>query len=168
MHGFQLWVNLPRARKMDEPRYQEFAPEEVPSYSLADGSQVTVIAGRSHGVQGAAQAPLYRGPLRGRASAPGPPSRTRFRPSTTRWSTSTRARSRSGPSGSGPPTWPYSETSRTADGVEAKAVDGDARWLLIAGRPLREPIVAYGPFVMSSRAEIEQAFADYRSGRLTR
>ena len=55
-----------------------------------------------------------------------------------------------------------------ADGVEAKAVDGDARWLLIAGRPLHEPIVAYGPFVMSSRAEIEQAFADYRSGRLTR
>ena len=57
MRGFQLWVNLPRARKMDDPGYQEFAPEEVPSYSLADGSQVTVIAGRSHGVQGAAQAP---------------------------------------------------------------------------------------------------------------
>ena len=168
MRGFQLWVNLPRAHKMDDPAYQEFTPEQVPRYRTEDGCEVTVIAGRSHGVDGAARAPHTEAayvdvqqPAATGFGHPIPPEHNAFiyvYEGTIEIESKRVGASNLVVLGDG----------ASRDGVEGRTTDHGARWLLISGRPLRETIVAYGPFVMNSRREIEQAFEDYRTGQLTR
>jgi quercetin 2,3-dioxygenase len=164
MEGFQLWLNLPSERKMAAPWYRDIADGEIPRLRLADGVEAKVIAGRSHGVDGAVQRertePLYLDVSL--------PAGTRFRQSL--------------PGTHNAFVYPYRGTVEVAgtaveqarmailkggdafDGVEVVATD-PARLLLIAGRPLGEPIVQYGPFVMNSQDEIFQAVRDYQSGR---
>ena len=163
MRGFQLWVNLPARDKMRAPRYQELAADRIPEVEPAAGVRAKVIAGRFAGIEGAvseiAVAPLYVD-LRleaGRAyDADVPLGHTAFvyvfEGSTTLGGQSVR-RGTLALLGEG-------------DSVRLEAGAEGAALLLIAGKPLGEPVARYGPFVMNTRAEIEQAFADYQAGRL--
>jgi redox-sensitive bicupin YhaK (pirin superfamily) len=165
MEGFQLWLNLPARDKLSEPWYRDFAAAELPRFVLANGVAATVIAGASHGVQGAvtrtATAPLYLDLHL--------PAGTRFvQPLATEHNVF--AYVYRGAARIGDQTVPAARMAvlandPAADGVAIEA-DEETRLLLIAGRPLGEPIAQYGPFVMNTPQEIHQAFADYRDGRL--
>ncbi len=165
MEGFQLWLNLPAQSKMTEPWYRDIASREIPEYVTADGVTVRVIAGASNGVAGAvARAitePLYLDvhlPAGSAYSTALPATHNAFiyvyRGTVKIGDTLVESR-RMGI---------LSNTSR-ADGVTLTAPE-DARLILIAGKPLNEPIVQYGPFVMNTQQEIHQALDDYRNGRL--
>ncbi|WP_294000194.1 pirin family protein [Sphaerotilus sp.] len=167
MEGFQLWLNLPGRDKMNAPWYRDFKADELPKFVTPEGVAVTVIAGESHGVTGAvtreATAPLYLDvhlPAGARFVQPLPASRNAFvyvyRGAVT-------------VGGQAVPVQRMAllANDAEADGVVIEAGAGaDARVLLIAGEPLKEPIVQYGPFVMNSQQEIYQALSDFRDGRL--
>jgi redox-sensitive bicupin YhaK (pirin superfamily) len=163
MSGFQLWVNLPAAQKMNPPRYQEFEPEEIPVERRVDGSEIRVIAGTTEqGTDGAvreiAVQPVYFDvtlPAGGHLDQALPEGHNAF---------------------------VYLIDGRLSiecdqllagslavlgegDHLNAQAGEEGARFLLIAGKPLNEPVARSGPFVMNSEAELRQAYADYRSGR---
>jgi redox-sensitive bicupin YhaK (pirin superfamily) len=165
MEGFQLWLNLPAGDKMREPWYRDIASNEIPEFK-GEGVTVRIIAGSSHGVAGAVQRdatePLYLdvhlqpGAL---FEQPLPALHNAllhvYRGSLDIGGTALRR----GPMailGNGPDT----------DGVLLKAGAEGARAILVAGRPLKEPIVQYGPFVMNTKEQIYQAVEDFRSGRL--
>lgn len=168
MRGFQLWLNLPAAEKMRPPAYRDITPDEIPARELADGAgDVRVIAGdlvlddavTPGPVRGGRTDPLY---LDVRL-APGGEFRHPL------------ARERNGfvyvfegSAAIGETGLPVSHAAILADGdeVRIKAGGDGARFLLIAGAPLDEPVVQYGPFVMNTREEIERALQDYRDGRL--
>ncbi|HMM54808.1 MAG TPA: pirin family protein [Candidatus Desulfobacillus sp.] len=165
MEGFQLWLNLPARDKMSAPWYRDFAANELPRFTTAAGVAVTVIAGESHGVRGAvtreATAPLYLDlnlPARARFEQPLPSGHNAFvyvyRGEITVGGDAVPARHMA-----------LLANDAGADGVAIEATT-DARALLVAGRPLGEPIAQYGPFVMNTREEIHQAMEDYRAGRL--
>jgi quercetin 2,3-dioxygenase len=162
MHGFQLWVNLPRRDKMMKPRYQELRASEIPSASSADGKvTVTVIAGESLGAKAAidTRTPIIYLHVRLAAGArfaqPVPATHNAF------------AFVVSGEATFGDRTARENDMvifDRAGDEV-AIASDGGAELLIIAGVPLNEPIARYGPFVMNTAGEIRQAMLDYQSGR---
>lgn len=164
MWGYQLWVNLPSGDKLGDPGYQDIAPERIPRVELPAGGTVRVIAGEFAGI---------RGPVSERPTQPvyldvSLPAGERFR-----WT---------------PPAG-HTVLIHGVDGefalggtpqpMKARRLavlhgDGDilvaagtapARFLVIAGRPLREPIAHYGPFVMNTNEELQQAMADYQAGR---
>jgi len=165
MEGFQLWLNLPARDKMAEPWYRDFAAGDLPRFATPDGVEVRVIAGASHGVAGAvtrdATAPLYLDvhlPAGARFGQSLPPTHNAFlyvyRGAVTIAGTAV-----------GEQRMAILANSADADGVVVEAGAAPARVLLIAGRPLNEPIAQYGPFVMNTQAEIHEALADYREGR---
>jgi quercetin 2,3-dioxygenase len=163
MEGFQLWLNLPARDKMGAPWYRDIQNAEVPEWS---GSGVTarVIAGSSHGVQGAVQRdgtePLYLD-LHLEAGAsfeqPLPESHNAFvyvyRGAITIGEQAV-------------PVQRMAILRNAGDGVRITAGSESARAILIAGKPLKEPIVQYGPFVMNTQQEIFAAVEDFRAGRL--
>jgi redox-sensitive bicupin YhaK (pirin superfamily) len=169
MWGFQLWVNLPARDKLCPPRYQDIAPEAIPEVALGDAGSARVVAGECNGVSGAVNgisvAPLYLDvTLKADAtcSLPIPSGHTAFL-----YVYEGAARVEA----------PVAEDSRNlragelgllgaGDGVRVTASSTAARFLLVAGRPLREPVARYGPFVMNTREEIVQAVDDFRNGRL--
>ena len=165
MEGFQLWLNLPAKDKMAAPWYRDFAATELPRFTTDAGVEATVIAGESHGVTGAvtreATAPLYLDlhlPAGASFSQPLPAGHNAF------------LYVYRGALQLGAATVPVRNMAILAndadsDGVTIEATT-DTRALLIAGRPLGEPIAQYGPFVMNTEQEIYQAVADYRAGRL--
>ncbi|QWP76165.1 pirin family protein [Lysobacter sp. K5869] len=166
MRGFQLWVNLPAREKMTEPKYQEFAPERIVQLTPADGVRVKLIAGQIGDV---------RGPIRQPATDP----------------VYIDVELQSGaaweyelPEGHNAFVYVYEGGVSLGDGEDARAVDaqemvvlaggstlklGDAgrgsRLIVVAGRPLREPVARYGPFVMNTKQEIMQAFVDFQEGK---
>jgi len=169
LHGFQLWVNLPQQKKMMQPRYQEIPSASIPVARTDDGLvSVRVIAGESLGARAVIETvtpimylhfTLQPG---GRVSQPVPQGYNAF------------AYVVDGEGLFG------AEGERAGDGQMVMFVaDGDEvmianpadagaplEVLLIAGVPLNEPVVRYGPFVMNTEAEIYQAVEDYRSGRM--
>ena len=167
MEGFQLWLNLPGARKMQAPWYRDFKAPELPRLRTAEGAEVTVIAGQSAGTAGAVQRevtePLYLDihlPAGAHFEQPLPASHNAF------------IYVYRGQVQLGGQTVPVQKMAILAndagsDGVRVQA-DQDSRLLLIAGRPLREPIVQYGPFVMNTKQEIYQAVSDFQSGQFAR
>ena len=163
MEGFQLWLNLPAGEKMCAPWYRDFAAAELPRFTTAGGVTVTVIAGASHGVAGAvtreATAPLYLDLhlLAGsRFAQPLPADRNAF---------IFVYRGEAAVGGTGVPAGRMAILANAGDGVVIEAAVA-SRAILVAGRPLNEPIVQYGPFVMNTQQEIQQALADYRDGTL--
>jgi quercetin 2,3-dioxygenase len=164
MEGFQLWLNLPAQSKMRAPGYRDIQSAEIPEFTTADGVKVRVIAGRSHGIDGAMRRrvtePLYLDveiPAGASFAQALPPSHNAF-------------------------VYIYRgnvEIAGTQVAVQRMAIlanDPDAdgavvtaetatRALLIAGKPLGEPIAQYGPFVMNTNDEIFQAMKDYQSGK---
>jgi quercetin 2,3-dioxygenase len=165
MEGFQLWLNLPGRDKMQAPWYRDFKQAELPRFTTPGGVAVTVIAGESQGVQGAvtrdATAPLYLDlhlPAGAAFAQPLPAEHNAF------------VYVYRGEVNMGGQRVPAQRMALLAndgggDGVVIEA-GSDARALLIAGRPLNEPIAQYGPFVMNTKEEIYQALNDFRDGRL--
>ena len=165
MEGFQLWLNLPAQDKMSAPWYRDFAAGELPRFTTDDGVEVTVIAGESHGVSGAVTravtAPLYLDlhlPAGTSFSQPLPAGHNAF-------VYVYRGRVKLGEVEVPVRNMAILANAADRDGVRVEASE-EARVLLIAGRPLGEPIAQYGPFVMNTEQEIYQAVADYRAGRL--
>jgi len=165
MEGFQLWLNLPAQDKMSAPWYRDFAAGELPRFTTDDGVEATVIAGESHGVSGAVTravtAPLYLDlhlPCDTSFSQPLPAGHNAF-------VYVYRGRVKLGEVEVPVRNMAILANAADRDGVRIEALE-EARVLLIAGRPLGEPIAQYGPFVMNTEQEIYQAVADYRAGRL--
>ncbi|MEY2690180.1 MAG: hypothetical protein RL375_4380 [Pseudomonadota bacterium] len=169
MAGFQLWLNLPGHEKMREPWYRDFAADQIPTFTR-HGVTVRVIAGTSHGVAGAVQRettePLYLG----LDFAPGARFDQALPAGHNGFVYVHEGELRVG-DGAGALTVPKNRMAILAntpdsDGVVISAGAAPARAVLIAGRPLREPIVQYGPFVMNTKEQIFQAVEDFRNGQL--
>ena len=167
MRGFQLWVNLAARDKMIEPRYQEFPAAMIPVAELQAGTRVKVIAGSVGAVTGpiadVGTQPLYLDitlAAGARFEHPLPPSHQAF-------VVVYEGRASIG----------MDADSRVLDGlslgvltrgnvVQARADSIATRMLLIAAKPLGEPVARYGPFVMNTRAQLQEAFEDFSAGRL--
>jgi redox-sensitive bicupin YhaK (pirin superfamily) len=167
MEGFQLWLNLPARDKMCAPWYRDYGPADLPRYTTDTGVAVTVIAGESHGVTGAvtrdATTPLYLDihlPAGARFAQTLPPGHNAF---------VYVYRGEANIAGRAVPKQRMAilTNDAQADGVIVEA-NGETKVLLVAGRPLGEPIAQYGPFVMNTQEEIHQAVADYQGGKLGR
>jgi quercetin 2,3-dioxygenase len=166
MAGFQLWLNLPARDKMREPWYRDIAGAEVPEFER-DGVKVRVIAGESHGVAGAVQRdhtqPLYLDlhfAPGARFEQPLPPEFNAFAyvyEGGLKFETGCQVL---------PGRMAILANTPGSDGVRLTAGDAPTRALLIAGKPLGEPIAQYGPFVMNTEAELVQAVRDFQAGRL--
>jgi redox-sensitive bicupin YhaK (pirin superfamily) len=170
MWGFQLWVNLPARDKMIAPRYQDIAPDRIPEVKLAEGVTARVIAGEADGargpVEGIATQPIYLDVR----MAPGAVVELPLTPGHNAFAYVYEGRVTLGPA-SGPKEAGAGQLATLSDGDALRAATGSdapARFLLLAARPLREPIARYGPFVMNTREEILQAVEDYRSGQFLR
>jgi redox-sensitive bicupin YhaK (pirin superfamily) len=162
MHGFQLWVNLPAKDKMTEPRYQDIAPERIPEADAGNGVKVRVIAGRFGEVEapvtGVATDPIYLDvalPAGAKFETPLPPGHNAF------------AYVFEGGAAIAGEKVARGELAVLGRGerFEVEAGAEGARLVLVAGRPLHEPVAKYGPFVMNTADEIRQAVYDYQSGK---
>lgn len=165
MEGFQLWLNLPARDKLCAPWYRDFTADELPRFVTEEGVEVTVIAGESHGVTGAvtreSTAPLYLD-----LQLPAGASFTQALPAGHNALVYVyRGELTLGDTPVPPKRMAILANDADSDGVRMVA-GADTRALLIAGRPLNEPIAQYGPFVMNTEQEIYQAVADYRAGTL--
>ena len=168
MRGFQLWLNLPAAEKMTEAGYRDIQPEEIPEI-VFEGGKVKLIAGNME-IEGQ----LHEGSVADRSTQP----------------IYADIHLESGasvtlpvPEGHNAMLYLYEGTANLADRalqrsaanilgdngdrIALTAGESGARLLLIAGKPIGEPVVQYGPFVMNTREEIAQTLRDYRDGRLT-
>ncbi|MCC7327973.1 MAG: pirin family protein [Burkholderiales bacterium] len=164
MEGFQLWLNLPAKNKLRAPWYRDIQSAEIPERVTVNGVKLRVIAGRSHGVDGAMQRevtlPLYLDlelPAGASFAQALPPAHNAF---------VYVYRGALAIAGTPVPVQRMAILGNDAgsDGVVLTASVA-ARALLIAGRPLSEPIAQHGPFVMNTRDEIVQAVRDYQAGR---
>jgi len=163
MEGFQLWLNLPAKNKMTKPWYKDFPSEAIPQYVTPENVTVRVIAGTSNGVAGAitreTTEPLYLDihvPAGTKFSTALPGTHNAFiyvyRGAVTVEGEQV-----------GSQRMGILSNTPGADGVTLTATE-EARLILVAGKPLNEPIVQYGPFVMNTQEEIHQALDDFRSG----
>lgn len=164
MRGFQLWINLPAAEKMSDPAYQEFSPEHIPEVRQ-DGARVKLLMGEYAG---------RTGPIRDEATQvqyldvsldAGRSFSHVLNPQHTAFVYVFEGDARLG--GTALPQHSLAVLG-PGDTVEIGAGAGGARFILVSGKPVREPIVQYGPFVMNTREEIEQAMRDYRDNALVR
>lgn len=166
LQGFQLWVNLPAAQKMRAPRYQELEPGQIPEEMHETGARIRVVTGRTARgtrgpVSGIAAEPLYLDvhlPARARYQEIVPAGHNAFIYLITGELQVTEEEGK----------FRSIQPDRLAvmddgDGVEIQALE-DSRFLLVAGRPIGEPVVRHGPFVMNTQEEIEQAYQDYSNG----
>ena len=165
--GFQLWVNLPAKLKMTKPRYQDIRAQEIPAVEVAGGTRIRIIAGTVNGVTG---------PVVGVAADPtyldvSVPAQSSFTQHISREHTAFAyafegaANFAAGAKDKGEKiTHPKLIVWGEGDTIEVVTGDSPARFLLVSARPLHEQIARYGPFVMNTREEIEQALADLRHG----
>ncbi len=166
MWGFQLWVNLPAADKMTEPRYQDIGPEEISKIDLPSGGSVRVIAGEYAGV---------KGPVGGVATQPfvvdvslpeGDSLDIEIPEGHNGFVYVYDGTGTFGADGQDVTLKHIGVLDDDGEGLSVKASGGALRFLLVTGRPIGEPVARYGPFVMNTREELEQAFVDYRRGTL--
>ena len=165
MEGFQLWLNLPAADKMCVPWYRDFAAAELPAYRTAAGAAVTVIAGTSRDVQGAVSRPQTQPLYLDIALPAGVAFEERLAAELNAFIVVYRGAVMVADDTVTALQLAILDTDPAADGVRLTARE-DSRLLLVAGKPLQEPIVQHGPFVMNDEQEIYQAISDYRQGRL--
>ena len=163
MRGFQLWINLPAKEKMKPASYRDIQPGEIPVVALPDGGRAKVVAGTLNGtagpIQGGATEPFY-------------------------WDVELQAGKKLEtkiPETHSVYIYPFEGSAEIADrvlqthqggvlgsgdAIDVKAGADGARFLVLAAKPIGEPLVQYGPFVMNTRQEIEQAIRDYQNGVL--
>jgi redox-sensitive bicupin YhaK (pirin superfamily) len=181
MHGFQLWANLPSSLKMTTPRYQEIKAPEIPNVT-DDGTHVRVVCGEFWG---------NRGPVTGIAADPIyldvsiPPGKRKTLPMDTRRQAFAYVFAGSGKfcNASEPLSVPTEGTQwlettappleadnrslvlfSSGDEVSVQAGEDGIRFLLISGKPLKEPVAWYGPIVMNTQEELQEAFLELREG----
>ena len=166
MRGFQLWVNLPARDKMTDPKYQEFAPEFIPVTTPALGVEVKVIAGKVGEVVGPIAQPATDPVYLDIALESGKS-----------WEYAL-------PEGHNAFAYVFEGAVTLGEGEEARPLESQemavlgggellqlragnkpARLIVVAGRPLREPVMRHGPFVMNTKQELMQAFVDFQEGR---
>ena len=182
MHGFQLWANLPSSLKMTRPRYQDVVAADIPEVTDDDGTRVRVVCGDFWG---------RRGPVDGVAADPRyldvfvPPGvRKRLQVETTRnafayvfegsgtfrdasdpRAVETEQVGEAAPAGAGEPIGNRSlVVFDRGDEVVVQAGDQGVRFLLVSGQPIEEPVAWYGPIVMNTRQQIQQAISDLQDG----
>jgi redox-sensitive bicupin YhaK (pirin superfamily) len=164
MEGFQLWLNLPARDKMCAPWYRDVKSAEIPEVIAGGGARVRVIAGQCQGVTGAIErpvtVPLYLDLHLDAGQAFSQPLAVECNA----FACVYRGAIQIGDMAVGERKMAILANDGDADGVVLRA-EGPARVLLIAGSPLREPIVQYGPFVMNTQQEIYQAVADFQGGK---
>jgi len=175
MRGFQLWLNLPSKEKMKPAGYRDIPAGEIPRVLLPQGGEVKVIAGTLTLDDIATRGPVNGG---GAKLSTDPSYFDVHLPAGAEFSVPVAAGHSAflyayeGSAEIGPPgaakLLPNRAAGVLSDGalVRVRAGAEGVRFLLLAAKPLREPVVQYGPFVMNTREEIEQALADYREGRL--
>jgi len=173
MEGFQLWLNLPARDKMCDPWYRDIQEAEVPQLRTPEGVTARVIAGRSHGVEGAVQRagtePLYLDLHFGGAGTaafeqPLPAEHNAF-VCAYRGTVEVVA---AGGAVTAIPRGRLAVLANEGDGVRLRAAADSpepARAILVAGKPLREPIAQYGPFVMNTQQQLLEAVQDFQAGR---
>ncbi len=160
--GFQLWLNLPADEKMSPARYRNFAPEDIPQVLRDDGAIIKIIAGEVDGVKGAVSGistdPLYIDialPPHGLFTQS-----VNIGHSSFAYVIEGTLEGENLQKGS-------AAVFGEGDFIEIGAGASGARVLVFAARPLNEPIARYGPFVMNTKEEIQQAIKDYNNGTLT-
>ncbi|MBC6982244.1 pirin family protein [Caulobacter sp. 17J80-11] len=164
MSGFQLWVNLPRELKMSAPAYQEFDAPKIPVESRDGGASVKVVAGRTAQgtagpVSGGAVDALYFDVTLPQGAVFEEPVATDRAAMLVVFDGAVRV-------GGQVVSALGAAFLGEGDTIKAESVgDWPARFLVLAGRPIREPVAWGGPFVMNSREEVQQAFEDFRAGR---
>jgi redox-sensitive bicupin YhaK (pirin superfamily) len=181
MHGFQLWANLPAAKKMSGPRYQEIKAVEIPEVTEDDGTSARIVCGTFWGkkgpVEGIAADPIY-------VDVTVPPGKRKKLPvETTRhafayvFAGGGKFCNASAPLavpteglGWADTTPPKEADDRSlllfdrGDEVEVQAGEDGIRFLLVSGKPLQEPVAWYGPIVMNTQQELQQAYAELQQG----
>jgi len=166
LHGFQLWVNLPAAEKMSEPAYREYGPEEIPALTIGNGSRIKVIAG-SVEVDGKSVV----GPVGDVTTKPDYFDVELAAGDSLELPTDPDKRVllyvyRGTIEIDGRPL-KQQQLGMLSEGDQVRLnTSEDSAFLVLAGFPIGEPIANWGPFVMNTREEIEQAIEDYREGRL--
>ena len=186
MHGFQLWANLPSSLKMTAPRYQDIKAAEIPEIVDDDGTRVRIVCGDFRG---------RRGPVEGVAADPRyldisvPPGKRKTLPVEIERHAFAYVFEGSGDfRGASQPFGVLTEKTDGAnetvvreqtgnrslvlfdrgDEVSVQAGEEGIRFLLVSGKPIKEPVAWYGPIVMNSEAELQQAFAELRGGTFIR
>ncbi len=165
-HGFQIWINLPKADKFVRPRYQDVRASQIPLWRSEDGrASARVIAGEAQGVAGAAQTRIpigyvhYRlepGALIGHAVEDGHTAIVYLMSGEARFGGERKHAARAA-----------IVFDRAGDVIPVENVGNEPlEFLMLTGKPIGEPMVRYGPFVMNSPDELEQAFADFQSGKM--
>ena len=165
MQGFQLWINLPAKDKMIDPRYQNMEPHELAEFAPADGAQLRLLAGSMYGetgpINGISTDPVFvdvKLDAGAEVSVPVPEGHTAvvyvFIGDAV-------------VAGKDVPTH-HLAILKNGDGVTLTGGADGGRMLVIAARPIHEQVVRYGPFVMSSKQELMQAFDDYQNGNFVR
>ena len=171
MVGFQLWVNLPARLKMTKPRYQGILSNQIPEVTREDGVKIRVIAGEVDGVRGAISEifadPAYLDvsiPAKGSFSHPVEKEHTAFAYVFEGRGFFGSDENAQQSSVSQPGLVVFGE----GDYIQTGAANEPVRFLLISGKPLNEPIARYGPFVMNTQEEIQQALKDLKNGTFVR
>ncbi|QIM49268.1 pirin family protein [Pusillimonas sp. DMV24BSW_D] len=166
MEGFQLWLNLPANEKMGEPAYKDIQNDDIAEIQPSANVKARVIAGTSHGVSGAIQHPVTQ-PLYLDVHFSGPSHfRQSLKPDHNAFIFVYRGAVTVNGKAIPLKHMAILENDPQADGVVIET-DDTAKLILIAGRPLKEPIAQYGPFVMNTQQEIIQAVTDFQEGRLS-
>lgn len=167
MAGFQLWVNLPARFKMTQPRYQEISSTLIPEICREDGTKIRVIAGQVDNVQGPvaeiAADPTYLDvslPAHAAFLCPVHPGHAAF----AYVFQGQGALGATEMDGGRTVSHPGLAVLDDGDTFQARTASQPVRFLLVSGKPLHEPVARYGPFVMNTREEIEQALRDLREG----
>lgn len=173
MRGFQLWINLPAAEKMKPAGYRDLQPEDIPVVTLPGGGRARVIAGTLTHDGGET-----RGPVHGGSTDPlfldvtlGANERLSL-PVQAGYNAFVYAHEGGLKVGAGDTasTLPAHAAGLLSPGdcIEVAAASDGARFIVLAGKPIGEPVAQYGPFVMNTAEELNQAIRDYQSGTLTR
>lgn len=164
MEGFQLWLNLPAKDKLQAPWYRDIPNADVPRFTTDADVTVQVIAGSSHGVTGAVEREATGVVYLDLAMPAGARFEQALPAGHNAFLYVFRGEAVVGGKGIGQSRMAILDNAEGADGVAITA-STDCRVLVLAGRPLREPIAQHGPFVMNTQAELVQAFDDFRAGR---
>jgi quercetin 2,3-dioxygenase len=166
MRGFQLWLNLPAKEKMKPPAYRDVAAAEIPVVAV-HGGEVKVIAGRFGDTQGAVHGGTTDPQYWDVHLAAGAALEAALPAGYNAFLYAYEGEARVGEDGQALPNRAAGLLS-AGDAVKIEAGAKGTRVLVLAAKPLGEPVVQYGPFVMNTREEIEQAIADYQAGEFTR